>query len=73
MCDMYGHHDPTRTSTFELTREQVLDRMLAIAEIKLKSGWWFDKEPYSLNNQPPKVSLTSDDCGLVFSFLELHI
>lgn len=56
MCDMSGHRDPTRTSTFELTREQVLDQMLAIAELKLEEGWWFGKEPYSLNRQPPKVN-----------------
>lgn len=39
MCDMTGHRDPTWTSTFELTKEQVFDRMHAIADLRLKEGW----------------------------------
>ena len=65
---MSGHRDPTRTSTFELTKGQVLEQMLAIADLKLKEGWWFSKGPYSLSNKPPTVMLilADSDFGLPF-------
>ena len=39
MSDMSLHWDPTRTSIVELSRGQVLDRMHAIADLKLKDDW----------------------------------
>ena len=56
ICDMSLHRDPTRTSTVDLTHRQVVERVNAIADLKLPSDWWFGKEPYCRNLPAPQVS-----------------
>ena len=48
--------DPTRTSTFELTKEQVRRRIKAIATVQMSVEWEWGLEPHSRNNLPPAVS-----------------
>lgn len=68
MCDMTLKRDPTRTSTIELTREQVISWVMTIAELKLSDDWWFGMEPYCQNNAAPKVNHPLDDCFFCISY-----
>ena len=53
---MSGHLDPTRTSTFELTKEAIRWRVKAIATVRMSEKWTWGLEPYSRSNPPPAVS-----------------
>ena len=56
MCDMTNHRDPTRTSTFKLTEDQVRERVRALTDVEVSDTWWFGKKPYSRRRPPPQVS-----------------
>ena len=56
ICHMSGHLDPTRTSTFELTKAAIRWRVKAIATVRMSEKWTWGLEPYSRSNLPPAVS-----------------
>ena len=37
MCDMNNHQDPTQTSTFKLTEDQVRERVRALADVEVSN------------------------------------
>ena len=55
MCDMTNHRDPTRTSTFKLTEDQVREWVRALTDVEVSDTWWFGKKPYSRRRPPPQV------------------
>ena len=58
ICHMSGNLDPTRTSTFELTKAAIRVRVKAIATVRMGEKWTWGLEPYSRSNPPPVVSNT---------------
>ena len=56
MCYNSGYLDPTRTSTFGLTKMQVWKRVKAISKIKLDQKWSFSLKPYNRTRPIPTVS-----------------
>ena len=56
ICHMSGPLDPIRTSTLELTKEQVRRHVKAIATVQMTAEWEWGLEPHSRNNLPPAVS-----------------
>ena len=60
MCDVSFRRDPTRTSTSDMTPQQVVQRVNAIADFKLPDYWWFGMEPYCRNLPAPKVCVRPD-------------
>src|SRR4051812_10722878 len=55
MWHMMLQLDPTRTSTRELMRPQVINWLNTIIEFKLKNDCWLGKEPYYWNIPAPLV------------------
>ena len=64
-CDMSFRKDPTRTSTSDLTPQQVVQRVNAIVDFKLPDDWWFGMEPYCHNLSAPKVRHRARTCLFV--------
>ena len=57
MCYMSGHRDPTRTTTVELTKEELYLRVKKIAKpVSMVDGdWTWGLEPYDRTRVAPKV------------------
>ena len=70
---MSGPLDPTRTSTFELTKDEIRRCVRAIATVRMTAEWEWVLEPYSRRNLPPAVSnvLYSPTFIMSISFLML--
>ena len=56
ICHMSGPLNPTRMSTFELTKEAVRWRVKAIAMVQMSAEWEWGLEPHSRTNLPPAIS-----------------
>jgi hypothetical protein len=66
ICQMSGPLDPTRISTFELSKSDVVVKVKAIAKTKMPIDWNWGLEPFSRANPPPNVR-ASRDSGIPFS------
>ena len=57
MCYMSGHRDPTRTTTVELTKEELYLRVKKIAKpaSMVDGDWTWGLEPYDRTHTAPKV------------------
>ncbi|KAM0859894.1 hypothetical protein ACQ4PT_046893 [Festuca glaucescens] len=55
ICQMSGLMDPTRITTFELSKPEVVLKVKAIAKTEMKENleWEWVLEPYSRGNPPP--------------------
>lgn len=56
ICHMSGLRDPTRVSTFDLTKAQIRTRVKAIAKTEMTVGWEWGKEPHDRDHLPENVS-----------------
>ena len=56
ICHMSGCYDPIWVSNNELTKDQVRDRVKAIAKMSMDNDWEWGVEPYDRNHLPPNVS-----------------
>ena len=54
ICQMSGPLDPTRISTFELSKPDVVVKVKAIAKTKMSVDWKWGLEPFSRTNPPPQ-------------------
>jgi hypothetical protein len=52
---MSGLLHPTRISTFELSKPDVVTKVKAIAKTKMPVDWKWGLEPFSRANPPPNV------------------
>ena len=57
ICDMGGHLDCTRTSTAQMDRDEVRNRIRHITDLKIDEKWWFGMRPYTRQDRPPQVCL----------------
>lgn len=55
MCYMSGQFDPTRSSTWELSHEQIFYRVRSIARTNLTPDWAWNCEGYYRESPPPRV------------------
>ena len=62
ICQMMGRRDPTRITTFGLTKPEVRRKVKAISETRMPDEWSWGKEAYRRSNPAPDVSRS-------FSFL----
>jgi len=53
---MSGLRDPTRVSTFDLTKAEVFRRVKAIAKTDMSEEWEWGKEPHDRDHLPENVS-----------------
>ncbi|KAM0895907.1 hypothetical protein ACQ4PT_023559 [Festuca glaucescens] len=53
ICQMSGPLDPTKISTFELSKPDVVVKVKAIAKTKMPVDWKSGLEPFSRANPPP--------------------
>ena len=56
ICHMSGRHDPTRMTTFELTKPEIRRRVKAIARTSMTDDWKWGKEPHDRAHPAPAVS-----------------
>ncbi|KAK1613785.1 hypothetical protein QYE76_019302 [Lolium multiflorum] len=54
ICEMSGLMDPTRITTFKLTKLEVVLKVQAIAQTKMTEDWEWVLEPFSRANPPPE-------------------
>jgi hypothetical protein len=60
ICHMSGRHDPTRTSTFALTKPDIQKKVKAICMTHLEEDWSWGLEPYRREKKAPAVSIYPD-------------
>ena len=58
ICHMSGPLDPTRTNTFELSKDAIWRCVKVIATVRMTPDWEWGLEPHRRSNLPPSVSNT---------------
>ena len=69
VCYMSGHRDPTRTTTVELTKEELYLRVKKIAKpVSMVDGdWTWGLEPYDRTRVAPKVKNPNLTCSPIIT------
>jgi hypothetical protein len=66
ICQMSGRLDPTRISTFKISKPEVVTKVRAIAKTKMPDNWKWGLKPFCRKNPPPNVR-ASRDSGINFT------
>jgi hypothetical protein len=73
ICQMSGPLDPTQISTFELSKSDVVTKVMAIAKTKMPVDWEWGLKPFSRANPPPNVRALRGSRILFPEYLYMHM
>ena len=57
ICHMSGRYDPTRMTSYELSKAQIRRRVKAVARTNMLKDWVWGKEPHNRDRPAPAVSI----------------